>query len=335
MTDGASPSLLQRFRELGAGVRVAPGEGRGVVTSAGGLPLVANAYVGLKRLRTVSDLPVEWFHVGDAEVPAPLRALLARDLGGLEFRALQGPRGFAVKPFSLLSSRFRQALWLDADNALLGDPEPLFAEPALFWPDVDRFTRDELYEEFGLPPAWNREGPEFESGQMVLDRERHAEALAAVCALHAEDLRPAVYALTHGDKDTFRLAFRLVGARYRLVETPAVPFGVPGLRWSWRGRDFRLPHRRGAFMGTGLLQHDLAGSPLFVHRTVLAWNPYRACAVSTHVAGRPAPWLARVEEEDLEHLSRFRRDYLRYFPTDLREWAEAIGIRLLRLVCGG
>lgn len=317
--------MLNRLGEF----RPAPGDGRGVATSAGGLRLALNAYVGLKRLRRSSDLPVEWFHVGEAEMPDPVRRRMARDLGGLAFRDLEGPRGCAVKPFALRASRFREVLWLDADNAPLRDPGALFGGGPLFWPDLARFTRDLLYTRFGLPPSLNREGPEFESGQIVLDRHEAGEALAAVCAMHAPDLRPAVYALTNGDKDTFRLAFRLVGAPYRLVATPPVPFGVPARSWRILGRDLNVPHRSGRFFPTGLLQHDLEGAPLFVHRTVLDWNAYRPCGVSTHVAGVPAPWLARVEEEDREHLERFRRDYGPSFPPDLRDWFEAACIRVV------
>lgn len=324
--------MLRRFREALPAYRPGPGSGRGVATSAGGATLALNAYVGLKRLRRASDLPVEWFHRGDAEIPPRVRAPLARDVGGLEFREVRSPRGFAVKPFSLLSSRFREVLWLDADNAALGDPAGLFGGEALFWPDVDRFTRDELYERLGLDPALNRQGPEFESGQLVLDRERDAAALAAVCALHDDRLRPEVYALTHGDKDTFRLAFRLTGTPYRLVERPARPFGTPCFRWRLGRREVNIPHRRGRFQETGLLQHAPDGEPLFVHRTLLEWNPWRPCGVSTHLEGEPAPWLARLEEEDFEHAARFRRDYLRFFPLELRALWEGLCIRLGRFL---
>lgn len=307
------------------------GHGRGIVTAAGGLRLCLNLYVGLKRLRRVCDLPVEVFHV--REIPARVQRRMQREVPDLEFRELRSPRGYAVKPFALRASRFREVLWLDADNAVLRDPSPLFeTDRALFWPDNARFTRDALYELFGLPPALNREGPEFESGQLVLDRQRDARALAAVCALHSERLRPTVYALTNGDKDTFRLAFRLAEVPYRLIPTPPVPFGVPALSWRLLGRDVHVPHPRGAFLPTGLLQHDPEGAPLFVHRTVLDWNLYRPCGVSTHVEGEPAPWLARLEEEDTEHVARFRRDYAGSFPPDLRDLVEGLTIRLVRFV---
>lgn len=299
---------------------------RGLVTSAGGLRLALNAYVGLKRLRTVSALPVEWFHVD--EIPRAVQKRMACDLGDVEFRDLQSPRGFAVKPFALRAASFREVLWLDADNTVLRDPSDLFGSTALFWPDVARFTQDALYERFGLPAALNREGPEFESGQLVLDRERDAEALAAVCRMHTGDLLREVYALTHGDKDTFRLAFRLTGTPYRLVPHAPVPFGLPGVRIRLFGAEMNVPHPRGRFLGTGLLQHDLEGRPLFVHRTVLDWNLWRPCGVSTHLAGVPCGWLTALEEADFEHVHRFRRDYARAFPFALREWWEGLCVRL-------
>ncbi|MBI3928681.1 MAG: polysaccharide deacetylase family protein [Armatimonadetes bacterium] len=329
-------------------------QGRGVVVCAGGLHLLANAYVGLRRVRESCDLPVEIFYVGDQEIPPSVRRQMARDLGKVTFRdlaavelpgkpSLAALRGFPAKPVALIASRFREVLLLDADNLPVRNPEPLFSCPAflesgaLCWPDLPqaRYTEDSLYRAFGLPPALNREGPEFESGQMLLDRKRAWRGLAAVCLLHSEDLRPFVYARTHGDKDTFRLGFRLTATPYRLIQTPPLPLGSQFLYWRipWLDREVTIPHQAGSFFGTGILQHGPDGEPLFAHRTVLAWSLYRRFRMMTHLASRGAaaqrsPWLEELEEGGFRYLDRFRDLYGSAFPPDRLELRTA---RLMKL----
>ncbi|MBA4398249.1 MAG: hypothetical protein C0394_12820, partial [Syntrophus sp. (in: bacteria)] len=50
--------------------------GRGIVLCAGGPIHLANAYVCLKFLRTFTDLPIELFYAGPAEMPARVKLLL-------------------------------------------------------------------------------------------------------------------------------------------------------------------------------------------------------------------------------------------------------------------
>lgn len=307
---------------------------RGIVMGAGGHRLLANAYVTLQRLRLATRLPVELCHAGPGELPEGFAARLHEEIADLTFRDLGAEnRGFHLKPLAVLQSDFREVLWLDADNLPLAGLDSLFELPgyrqtgAQFWPDLPaaRWTQDSLYAELGLDPRLNRAEREFESGQMVLDRSRCWEALTAAARLSSAELRPEVYTRVHGDKDVFRLAFRLMGADYAVVEHDPVPFGGDFLIWPLPGTDIvlKLDHPRGSFYATGILQHHPDGSRLFAHKTVMEWKPHLDFVGMTHCqsAGQVVadPALADLERWGYERLRHFRRRYGRLFPPDRRE----------------
>jgi hypothetical protein len=158
--------------------------GRGIVVCAGGARFFTCAWVLLRVLREIlkCSLPVQVWHMGPQEMDWRMSRLL-EELGAEVIDAWRvGPpetrpsHGWPLKPFAILHSRFREVLLLDADNVPAVDPEQLFDAPpyrqtgALFWPDLDP-----------LPPAspiWEicrvpyRAEPSFESGQVLIDKQR-------------------------------------------------------------------------------------------------------------------------------------------------------------------
>jgi hypothetical protein len=235
-----------------------PGVGRGIVIAAGGSGLTTCAWVLVDRLRRVGcTLPIELWHLGEVELGPRVRGYFeARGVHCVDARTQSGGNTlpswttWGLKPFAVRHSRFREVLLLDADNVPLVDPTYLFDDPgycqtgALFWPDYGRFTADHpAWELFDLP---HLEEPEQESGQMVVDRARTELALTHVAALNlAGDI---VYRYVHGDKDTWRLGFRLAGAPYQWVEHPVR-----------------------SLAGT-MVQHAPGGTPLFQHRNLRKWS---------------------------------------------------------------
>ncbi len=301
---------------------------KGIVTAAGGYRLLANAYVTLSRLRRLSRLPIELFHA--QELPQKTQRKLERDLAVTCRDVGPGFRGWHIKIKAILESSFEEVLWLDADNLPLEPVDELFEDPAyretgaLFWPDQPeaRWTTDRLFETCGLDPALNRQSPEFESGQMVLDKRRCDHALQAVQELNGEQERPFVYSQANGDKDTFRLGFLMTQTDYALIDTPPVEFGAPYLSLAipFTRIEIRLAHPRGRYRRAGLLQHDSQGRPLFAHKTVLEWNPYHDFKTMTMLGeATPAPRLAALEEEGLRDLKAFRSRYRQDFKLEF--WA--------------
>jgi hypothetical protein len=255
----------ERIRHLAADIRATrnaeplPGQGRGIVVVAGGARIFTNAYVLLRVLRHTlgSTLPVELWHFGAAEI-SPAMAALVEPLGVrlVDANPLIAATGAAIrdgwqlKSFALVHSRFAEVLLLDADQVPVTDPAACFDWPeyaetgAIFWPDMIDLRRDNaVWDLLGLPPV---PGPSLESGQLLVDRRRHAAPLRAALKLNeaADDL----YQLIYGDKDTYLLAWHLLGAPY--AQVPHRPFSD----------DFVL------------VQRDFAGTPLFQHRTQAKWQ---------------------------------------------------------------
>ncbi|CAJ1402190.1 unnamed protein product [Effrenium voratum] len=105
-------------------------EGRGIVMS-GGAGHVLQALANLDVLRSLhkSSIPVEFWHAFELEPPF-CEALALR---GAECRQLQVPGVYplyeTVLP-SILSSSFRDVLWMDTDITPLVPPELLFESDA-------------------------------------------------------------------------------------------------------------------------------------------------------------------------------------------------------------
>jgi len=218
-------------------------------------------------------LPIEIWHLGDADLPPEVRA--AFDRFDVEFidashdGRVSGPRpanGWELKACAVALSRFAEVLWLDADLLPLIDPATLFEEPhyrwtgALFWPDVRQVNHyNSIWSVVGSTPP---DGPEFESGIVLLDKARHWAELQL--ALHFNRQSNFYYRYLNGDKDTFQLAWCLRDAARALPERPPeVAYGIyPGDA----PNDLQL---------VGLWQHDFEGERIALHRTdtrLVAWG---------------------------------------------------------------
>jgi hypothetical protein len=234
--------------------------GRGIVICAGGVQYFTNAWVCINRLRASGcRLPIELWYRNSKEFDKVMRTLVS-GLGveciNAEEKQLLYPHriggGWGVKAYALLYSRFQQVLLLDADNLVVRDPEFLFQGEeflktgAIFWPDYDHPKTDKkiaVWRSCGIriPPE-----PEFESGQIVVDKTRCWKPLNLALWFNANS--DFYYQYLHGDKETFHLAFRKLKQPYSLV-----------------------PWRIHSLTGT-MCQHDFAGQRLFQHRNTLKWT---------------------------------------------------------------
>jgi ADP-heptose:LPS heptosyltransferase len=282
------------------------GQGRGIVVCAGGARYFTNAWVCLNALRRLGcRLPIQLWHLGRQEMD-PAMERLASSLGvecvdASTIRRQHPVRrlGFwEIKPYAILYCRFREVLLLDADNLPVRDPTFLFDSQAfrncgaLFWPDFGRSKKAEaIWKSCRLEvPA----EPEFESGQIIVDKRRCWAALRL--ALWFNEHSDFYYEYFHGDKDTFCLAFRKMGTAYQLVPHPPERFPA------------------------GCYQQDFEGRRLFQHRNLVKWTlmPRRG-----NRPGLPdeAPCLA-----DLERLRKCwdgRMPWLRTRSPRSRLWPKA------------
>ncbi len=321
--------------------------GRGIVLCAGGLSFLSNAYVCLKFIRKFSNLPVELFYSGRGEMPASVMEQLTRDFSSLRLLDITSPdfaqqfpflrpddfRGCQIKTFAILYSSFREVLYIDADNIILQSPDLLFGLPeycqtgALFWPDLAsmKTTQKNLLELFGLDPDTVSPEPEFESGQILINKETCWQALLTVCLVNSggHDFRRYCYRHTLGDKDTFRLAFRFARTDYNVIGHLPLRIGNDFIIKAIPYTDIvlKIQHRTGSFYGTGILQYDPAGEPLFVHKTICEWNIYTQFPALAYLEKQSGqlekdPELTAIDNEGYRYLALFKKDYLPKFGGD-------------------
>jgi hypothetical protein len=232
--------------------------GRGIVICAGGPSMFTNAFVLLRVLRQVyrSSLPVEVWHLGP-ELSSYMASLLeAEGARIVDARAVLAEYpaniedGWQLKIYSLIHSSFREVLLLDADQVPAQDPILVFewaefrATGAVFWPDIMTLSKaNPIWAMCGLPA---RDCRSLESGQVLVDKARHWQALQVV--LHLNEQAHHYYDVIYGDKDTFLVAWLLTGHDHAVV--PHLPIA-----------DTRC-----------LFQRDFAGAVLFQHRTGCKWR---------------------------------------------------------------
>jgi hypothetical protein len=234
--------------------------GRGITICGGGKKYLPCVWVAINMLRRVGcALPIELWHLGRSELPEEFEEML-RPLGVACVDALAAReifpcrilRGWELKPYAILRSRFAEVIALDADNITVRDPTYLFDCPeyaktgVIFWPDFERLKPARSI--WQLTGVAYRDEPEFETGQVVIDKRKCLAPL--YLTLKMNEYSDFWYHYIHGDKETFHMAWRKLDQ----------PYSMPA-----RGID--------ALAGT-MCQHDFDGQRLFQHRNMLKWTLY-------------------------------------------------------------
>ena len=240
-------------------------EGRGIVLCGGGSVYFPCVWICVRMLRSFGcTLPIELWHRGPREMTEEMKTLLApydvvcRDSFAV---AKQIPvrrlDGWELKPYAILNSRFAEVLYIDADNVVVQNPEFLFDTEhyqetgSLFWPDVpnhpqaESYLKDEAWDLLDLP---FRDEPQFEAGQLLIDKRRCWRPLQLT--LHLNEHSDYYYTAFFGDKDTFHLAWRKVGQEYSLNPHPPRVLGDHVV----------------------IVQFDTEGKRLFQHRCNAKWT---------------------------------------------------------------
>lgn len=225
-----------------------PCTGTGVVMVAGGKYL-SQAYASLSMLRSVSDLPVQIWHLGPKEVSDAHKEIFA-DLGAEFVDAFEVRKehpmfnlgGWQAKSFAVAYCPFERVLMLDADCYPLMDPEIIFAMPeftstgCLMWPDIQKCRKnDMIFPSVGI--RHEKDFQEMEVGQLLIDKKRLWPAVRLTVFLNSHS--EATYKMLWGDKDVWQIAMKKLG----------VPFSV-GDKPTWKGWG---------------MEHTLDGEPAFHH----------------------------------------------------------------------
>jgi hypothetical protein len=255
--------------------------GRGIVILAAGynFHLASIVYTFLRDYKCT--LPVEVWQVGDEL--SPLQKKFLSDKGmivkdmlveqkkrsafahiPIVTRSLQNhdSRKYHLKSMAILLSDFQEILYLDSDNYPVANPEYLFnteaykSNGAVFWADFWKFPPSHIIwkiTETSYVDEW-----EQESGQMLLDKKRAWKGLLTALFFQFDSF---YFEIVHGDKDTFRFAFKVTNTPYYMNHFPS---GIAGYV-DPNGADRRLA-------GHTMLQSDLEGNPLFFHATLMKFR---------------------------------------------------------------
>ncbi|KAL4092647.1 hypothetical protein PRIC1_011638 [Phytophthora ramorum] len=267
--------------------------------------LLASAYATIRVLRDVLGcrLPIEiWFRPDEVKLNdgmlAPLRHLASTE-SNITFQEISDPQSkrFFAKVHAIYHSFFDRVLFLDADNVPVRDPSFLFESPefiktgAIFWPDFwhPRSTLFNIHAKSLLWELLDMESVDMfeqESGQLVVDRRRHAAPLELVqfFAFHRPDFF-SLLKLAWGDKDLFRFAWLKLDVPFFMVQTP------PGMAG--------MVVNGSEFCGMTMVQHDADGEVLFLHRNHQKLTGSSKAKAQPDSYPDPAIWT---------HLLRYRKD---------------------------
>jgi len=244
-------------------------QGRGILICGGG-SYAFSALITLAMIRhTGCTLPVEIWGFDASEFPdwfaqetAKLGATLHRADEFYSIDPVRGiydrDKGWTLKAYAILHSRFREILYLDADSYPVRDPSDLFERPeyiehgAIFWPDTpDTGGTDfpeSVWQTIGITP---RSEPEFEAGQFIIDKARCWTALRLLNWMnqHSDFYYWFDRQHAYGDKSVTHLA------------------------WRYLGMDYGMPAKRPDYLEPAMVQYDFADKPIFVHRVKGKFTP--------------------------------------------------------------
>ena len=231
--------------------------GRGITICGGGPKYLPCVWVAVNMLRRVGcTLPIQLWHLGRAELPVQFEEIL-KPLGVecvdahliRQNRPARILNGWELKPYAILNSRFAEVMALDADNIPVRDPTYLFDCPeyvatgAIFWPDYERLEASRKI--WNLTGVEYRDEPEFETGQIVIDKRKCFAALSLTMLMNEHS--DFWYHHIHGDKETFHMAWRKLDQPYA------------------------MPTRGIHTLTSTMCQHDFHGDRVFQHRNLQKW----------------------------------------------------------------
>lgn len=249
--------------------------GRGIALTAGN-DQVAYLLTQIPILRRLGcDLPIEVLYASDADLNRDsrqdledLEGVVTRDIGGMVRDKGWKLAGWAIKPFAILLSSFREVIFIDSDSFFFRNPEVMFDDPgyvktgALFFRDrliMPELRRSWLQTVLPQPVSRNVKqsrlwtgdsGHQQESGVLVVDTYRHFMAMLLVTRMNGpdrdgnrDDKKVGVYDMVYGDKETFWLGFELVGdTDYVFHQGDAGTLGVMKTREEMEQEKAKLPH---------------------------------------------------------------------------------------------
>ncbi len=228
--------------------------------------LFKSLYANLRNIREQGcDLPIDVWHL-PGEFTEKQTACLGSmanfvDAGETPFNKLSGQHevhGF--KAWMLSGSRFQRTLMLDVNSFPMQNMESVFqsGEDCVLWRDGPWAVFLEAIAELRRALNITVRPFEFESGQVYVNKATAGvrDALRFAAALNT--LGKRLYTYTHGDKETYSIAFDLMEEPFSIAPRPGVHCAGPESQ-----------------VYGGLLHRWFDGSELFYHPLGDKWNWWR------------------------------------------------------------
>jgi alpha 1,2-mannosyltransferase len=240
-------------------------EGRGIVICAGGIRYFTCCWVLVNMLRRElkCTLPVEVWYVGRELTQDIINALKDMDVSCCNFLDYENNlelKGWMLKPLAIQLSRFKEVLYLDADNIPVMNPEFLFQfsgyteTGALFWPDFwQTDNNNPIWRIIGHDPVAMKEQ---ESGQLLINKKKCWRELNLTVYFNRNSR--VYYKILLGDKDTFRFAWMALQSDFYFISHEVASCGFVNCD--------------GKFLGHTMVQYSPDGQACFLHRNLLKWN---------------------------------------------------------------
>lgn len=204
-----------------ARVPMKPCEGTGIIIAGGG-KYEGWALANVAQVRKADKItPIEVWCLNREEIknPGAFDARGARIMTATDFlprMPMRMLKPWALKVFAILNSSLRNVLFLDADSFVQRAGVELVHHPdfvkmgAIFFPDIKRCHASPLaFHAAGLKAPWEIDKPEWETGQFLVDKQRHWHALLLANWMHEHS--DQWWRTVHGDKATTEIAFRAIG----------------------------------------------------------------------------------------------------------------------------
>ncbi|ORX75093.1 hypothetical protein BCR32DRAFT_329960 [Anaeromyces robustus] len=231
-----------RFKSLGGMIKTF--KGKGIVMSAGkqNFQFTKNTIDALRNIHNCT-LPIEVFYNGKKDLPKKYKNVLksyknvyVTDISLFFNNDIVDMKGWAIKPFSILASRFEEVIFMDAGVVYLKDPKILF-ENKIYQKTGTLFFRDRtIYPGSNKSSKWIKswlENPlsetkelrfmkeesrqEMESSTIVIHKLKTLLGVLAVCKLNEKKIHEKVInKKIYEDKETFWIGYDLARQHYSM-----------------------------------------------------------------------------------------------------------------------
>ena len=216
-------------------------KGRGVIICGGDIHYISGSIIVNLLQKYNKDINIEWYYVGDELNNKYIELLKEKNVDVINCLNVlpnwwydtiteTDIKGFMIKPFALMQSKFEDILLLDSDNIPIKDINFLFEYSDyieygnLFWSDYNYKENIKMYDSM-LPCGVNifsklKIKSPFEnninlteSGQILINKKKMWKGICLSYYLNYN--KDIYYKMVYGDKDLYYIAFQLLNIPYK------------------------------------------------------------------------------------------------------------------------